>query len=69
MSEMVATIPSSRLTRRATVRLTAREPAHLCGTRSLPCSEPNWTVIDIDDTHMVNLNDPEGAVEVLLSLL
>jgi pimeloyl-ACP methyl ester carboxylesterase len=32
-------------------------------------SEPNWTVIEMNDTHMVNLNDPEGTVEVLLSLL
>jgi pimeloyl-ACP methyl ester carboxylesterase len=32
-------------------------------------SDPNWTVIELDGNHMVNLNDPEGTVEVLLSLL
>jgi pimeloyl-ACP methyl ester carboxylesterase len=32
-------------------------------------SEPNWTVIEMDDTHMVNLNDPQGTVDALLSLL
>lgn len=32
-------------------------------------ADPNWTVIEIDDTHMVNLNDPEGTVEAFLSLL
>jgi hypothetical protein len=32
-------------------------------------SEPNWTVVEMDDTHMVNLNNPQGTVDVLLSLL
>lgn len=32
-------------------------------------SEPNWTVIEMDDTHMVNLNDPQGTADVLMSLL
>lgn len=32
-------------------------------------ADPNWTVIELDDTHMVNLNDPEGTVEAFLSLL
>ena len=32
-------------------------------------AEPNWTVIEMDDTHMVNLNDPEGTVAAFLSLL
>jgi pimeloyl-ACP methyl ester carboxylesterase len=32
-------------------------------------SDPNWTVIEMDDNHMVNLNDPQGTVEALLSLL
>jgi pimeloyl-ACP methyl ester carboxylesterase len=31
--------------------------------------EPNWTVIEMDDTHMVNLNDPQGTADVLTSLL
>jgi hypothetical protein len=32
-------------------------------------ADPNWTVIEMDDTHMVNLNDPEGTVAAFLSLL
>jgi pimeloyl-ACP methyl ester carboxylesterase len=32
-------------------------------------SDPNWTIIEMDDNHMVNLNDPQGTVEALLSLL
>lgn len=32
-------------------------------------TEPNWTVIEMDDTHMVNLNNPEGTVAAFLSLL
>jgi pimeloyl-ACP methyl ester carboxylesterase len=32
-------------------------------------SEPNWTVIEMDDNHMVNLNNPQGTVDVLLSLI
>ena len=32
-------------------------------------SDPNWTVIELNDTHMVNLNNPEGTVEAFLSLL
>jgi hypothetical protein len=30
---------------------------------------PLWTVIEMDDTHMVNLNDPQGTAEALMSLL
>ena len=32
-------------------------------------ADPIWTVIEMDDTHMVNLNDPEGTVKAFLSLL
>lgn len=32
-------------------------------------SDPNWTVIEMNDTHMVNLNDPKGTAEVFMSLL
>lgn len=32
-------------------------------------ADPHWTVIEMDDTHMVNLNDPEGTMEAFLSLL
>lgn len=32
-------------------------------------SEPNWTVIEMNDTHMVNLNDPQGTAEAFMSLL
>ena len=32
-------------------------------------ADPNWTVIEMDDTHMVNLNDPQGTADVLISLL
>lgn len=32
-------------------------------------SDPNWRVIEMDDTHMANLNDPQGTAEALLPLL
>lgn len=32
-------------------------------------TDPNWTVIEMDENHMVNLNNPHGTVEVLVSLL
>jgi hypothetical protein len=32
-------------------------------------SNPNWRVIELDATHMVNLNDPQVIAEVLLSLV
>jgi len=32
-------------------------------------SDPQWRVIELDNNHMVNLNDPEGTAEALLSLL
>lgn len=32
-------------------------------------SDPNWTVIELDDNHMANLNDPEATAEVFMSLL
>lgn len=32
-------------------------------------TDPNWTVIEMDDNHMVNLNNPLGTVDVLVSLL
>ncbi len=32
-------------------------------------SDPNWRVIELAGNHLVNLNDPEGTVEALLSLL
>jgi pimeloyl-ACP methyl ester carboxylesterase len=32
-------------------------------------SDPNWTVIEMNDTHMVNLNNPAGTVEALVSLI
>src|SRR5215213_9126891 len=31
-------------------------------------SDPQWRVIELDNNHMVNLNDPEGTAEALLSL-
>ena len=30
---------------------------------------PLWTVTEMDDTHMVNLNDPQGTAKALMSLL
>jgi pimeloyl-ACP methyl ester carboxylesterase len=32
-------------------------------------SDPQWRVIELDNNHVVNLNDPEGTVEAFLSLL
>jgi hypothetical protein len=32
-------------------------------------SDPKWRVIELDQNHMVNLNDPAGTVDALLSLL
>jgi CrtC N-terminal lipocalin domain len=32
-------------------------------------SDPNWTVIEMDDNHMVNLNDPRATAEALMSLV
>lgn len=32
-------------------------------------SDPNWTVIEMDDNHVVNLNNPQGTADVLMSLL
>ena len=32
-------------------------------------SDPQWTVIELDNNHVVNLNDPEGTVAAFLSLL
>jgi len=32
-------------------------------------SDPNWTIIEMDDNHLVNLNNPQGTAEALLSLL
>jgi pimeloyl-ACP methyl ester carboxylesterase len=32
-------------------------------------SDPQWRVIELDNNHIVNLNDPEGTAEALLSLL
>ena len=32
-------------------------------------SDPNWRVIELDDNHMVNLNDPQATAEALLSLV
>jgi hypothetical protein len=32
-------------------------------------SNPNWRVIELDVTHMVNLNDPQVMAEALLSLV
>ena len=32
-------------------------------------SDPNWRVIEMDDTHMGNLNDPQGTAQALMSLL
>jgi hypothetical protein len=32
-------------------------------------SDPQWRVIELDNNHVVNLNDPEGTAEALLSLL
>lgn len=32
-------------------------------------SDPNWTVIEMDDNHMVNLNNPQGTADVLMSLV
>jgi pimeloyl-ACP methyl ester carboxylesterase len=32
-------------------------------------SDPAWTYLELADTHMVNLNDPQGTAEALLSLL
>ncbi len=32
-------------------------------------SDPLWRVIELDNNHVVNLNDPEGTVAAFLSLL
>lgn len=32
-------------------------------------AKSNWTVIEMDENHMANLNNPEGTVEALLALL
>jgi pimeloyl-ACP methyl ester carboxylesterase len=32
-------------------------------------SDPQWQVIELDNTHMANLNDPQGTAEALLSLV
>lgn len=32
-------------------------------------SEPDWRLIEMEDNHIVNLNDPEGTADVLISLL
>ena len=32
-------------------------------------SDPQWRVIELDNNHVVNLNDPEGTAEALLSLI
>ena len=32
-------------------------------------SDPNWRVMEMDDNHMVNLNNPQGTAEVFLSLI
>jgi pimeloyl-ACP methyl ester carboxylesterase len=32
-------------------------------------SDPNWRVIELDDNHMVNLNDPQATAEALLALV
>jgi pimeloyl-ACP methyl ester carboxylesterase len=32
-------------------------------------SDPGWRVLELDDNHVVNLNDPEGTAEALLSLV
>ena len=32
-------------------------------------SDPNWRVLELDDTHMVNLNDPQATAEALLALV
>ncbi|MCA9864634.1 MAG: alpha/beta hydrolase, partial [Thermomicrobiales bacterium] len=32
-------------------------------------SDPQWRIIEMDDNHVVNLNNPEGTVAALLSLL
>lgn len=38
-------------------------------TVELVRSSPNWRVIEMNDTHMVNLNDPQGTADALISLL
>jgi pimeloyl-ACP methyl ester carboxylesterase len=32
-------------------------------------SDPNWRVLELANTHMVNLNDPQGTAEALRSLV
>jgi hypothetical protein len=32
-------------------------------------SDPQWRVIELDDTHMANLNIPEAVAEAFLSLV
>lgn len=32
-------------------------------------SDPTWRFLELDDNHLVNLNDPEGTAEAFLSLL
>lgn len=32
-------------------------------------SDPNWTIVEMDENHIVNLNNPQGTVDVFLSLL
>lgn len=31
--------------------------------------KPNWTVIEMNDNHLVNVNDPQGTAEAFMSLL
>jgi pimeloyl-ACP methyl ester carboxylesterase len=44
-----------------------RDPYVLAAERAR--SDPQWRVIELDNNHLVNLNDPEGTVEALVSLL
>ena len=32
-------------------------------------SDPQWRIIEMDDNHIVNLNNPQGTAEALLSLI